>query len=220
MTHEFRLNRLLSKPLTFLLLKTPLTPNQVTLLSLFFGVLAGCLFSIGNFKFEITAALAYQLAVILDNCDGEIARAKNQKSAIGAWLDIGSDFLVDLSLFLGLAIGTAKKGILGPILLFAMLCVSGTAIHLALVVAEKIKGFGPAAFGVPHPDHKTRKNFFLTFFDALREGESCWLVLIFVLAKKTEYLLWLGGVYMQLIWISAAFVNFKWLFFKTPDEVH
>lgn len=215
---EFRLNRVFSRPLTRLLLKTPLTPNQTTLLSLFFGILAGCLFSNGAWRWGILGALSYQLAVLLDNCDGEIARAKNWGSSFGAWLDIACDLLVDLSLFLGIAIGMANKAASGPIRLFAFLCVSGAMFHFALVVTEKLKGFGPAAFGAPHPEHKTRKNFFLSVFDALREGEISWLVLLFALMNKTGSLLWLGGIYMQIIWISALLINFKWLFLRTRHE--
>ena len=218
MSQDFRLNRLLSQPLTSLLLKTPVTPNQVTFLSLFFGVLAGCLFSTALWPYELLAALSYQFAVVLDNCDGEIARAKNMRSSFGAWLDIAVDFCIDLVLFSGLAVAVAKKGYPGPVALFLFLCLSGTSIHFALVVLEKLKGFGPAAFGAPHPDHKTRRNFFLTAFDALREGEASWLVLLLVLTHRTEYLLWFGGIYMQLIWMSGLFVNFKWLFLKASHE--
>ena len=218
MSYEFRLNRMFSKPLTSLLLKTPVTPNQVTLGSLFLGILAGCLFSRGIFSMEILAALCYLLAGILDNCDGEIARSKNRMSAWGAWLDIVSDILVDLSLFLGLAVGAARKGVAGPIVFFTILCLSGALFHFSLVILEKLKGFGPAAFGAPHPEHKSRKNFFLTCFDALREGDTSWFVLLFVLFHKTEYLLWIGGLYMQLLWISAVVINFKWYFSSVSRE--
>ena len=218
MSGNFRLNRVLSKPLTSLLLKTPLTPNQTTLLSLLFGVLAGCLFSSGISRWEITGALFYQSAVILDNCDGEIARAKNSMSKFGAWLDIACDLLVDLSLFLGIAIGTAKKGVPGPVLPFALLCLGGVIAHFILVILEKTKGFGPAAFGTPRPENETGRNFFLKVFDAFREGEASWFVLIFACLKKTECLLWLGGIYMQILWIAAVFMNFKPLFLKSRDE--
>ena len=46
---EFRLNRLLSRPLTRMLLRTPLTPNQVTTLTLVLGIFSGWLFSQGAY---------------------------------------------------------------------------------------------------------------------------------------------------------------------------
>ena len=61
------MNRALSKILTVWLLKTPLTPNQVTLISLGFGVLSGVLFSKGEWMLSVAGALLLQVAAVLDN---------------------------------------------------------------------------------------------------------------------------------------------------------
>lgn len=209
---EFRLNRILSGTLTPLLLRTPLTPNQVTLSVLGFGVAAGFFFSQGNYLAAVWGAACYQLAAVLDNCDGEIARAKNKQSKIGGWLDIAADALVDIFIFSGIAMGILKNDPEKPAFLFLGLCVSGVFIHLLLVILEKLKGFGPAVFENPNPDAHQRQSVAFLVFDALREGDASWLVVAFALAGKTEWLLWLGAFYMQAIWISAAIFNFKWLF--------
>ena len=88
-------------------------------------------------------------------------------------------------------------------------------MHFLLVVLEKMKGFGPAVFNAPHPGHGKRKNILLGIFDALREGEASWLVLILAVLGQTPFLLLAGGVYMQLVWISAVVINFRWLSGKT-----
>ena len=209
---EHRLNRVLSKPLTGILLKTPLTPNQVTLISLSCGLLAGFFFSRGTYLFSLAGAASYQLAVILDNCDGEIARAKNMRSVFGGWLDVATDFLTDLSLFLGIGFGMKQAGVPGPVVLFMVLCLSGALIHLALVVLEKIKGFGPAVFTAPTGGPTERKNVLLDIFDALREGEASWFVVFFTVIHQVSVLLWAGGIYMQLLWITAFLSNFRRLF--------
>ena len=210
--HDLRLNRVLSRPLTRLLLKTPLTPNQVTLLSLACGLAAGYFFSLGRYAASLAGAAGYQLAVVLDNCDGEVARAKNMRSSLGGWLDVLVDILNDLALFTGVALGLRRQGIPGPVWLFLALCLSGAAIHCLLVVLEKVKGFGPAVFESPHPEQGQRRDFWLTLFDALREGEASWFVVLFACAGQTQYLLWAGGVYMQALWIGAALVNFRRVF--------
>ncbi len=209
---EFRLNRVFSKPLTRLLLATPLTPNHVTTISLLLGIWGGWSFAQGTYGSALTGALLYQIAVVLDNCDGEIARAKNLGSVFGGWYDIVADFVTDLSLFGGIALGALKAGLPGPVPLFAVLCLSGALLHLSLVVIEKLRGFGPAVYGAAHPEHATRKNPFLNFFDCLREGDSSWFVVIFAVMGRTDWLLWFGGVYMQVLWISAFVVNFRWVF--------
>ncbi len=209
---EFRLNRLFSKPLSEVLLRTPLTPNHITTVSLALGLGAGYFFSRGSYAEGLWAALLYQLAVILDNCDGEIARAKGLGSTFGAWYDIFADFVTDFSLFAGLAVGALRSGAEGPILLFAALCLTGGLMHLSLVILEKLRGFGPAAYASPHPEHSTRKNPFLTLFDSLREGDSSWFVVLFTASGHAIWLLWFGGVYMQVLWLAALVMNFRWLF--------
>lgn len=209
---EFRVNRLFSRPLTSVLLPMGVSPNQVTTVSLACGLAAGWLFSQGAYAQALAGSLLYQLAVVLDNCDGEIARAASKGSVFGAWYDIGADFVTDLSLFMGVAAGAARSGTEGPVALFAALCLSGAILHLSLVVLEKLRGFGPAAYAAPHPEHSTRKNPFLTFFDCLREGDSSWFVVLFAASGQAVWLLWLGGVYMQALWIAALVLNFRWLF--------
>ena len=214
---DFRLNRILSRPLTHLLLRTPLTPNQITFLTLAFGVLAGVFFSSGLYLQTLLGAFFYQTAVVLDNCDGEVARAKNMKSEFGSWLDIAADFFTDVALFTGIGLGVYRQGVEGPVLLFTLLCVSGSGLHVFLVVMEKVRGFGPAVYQAPHPEHAQRKDFWLTLFDALREGDISWGVVLLTVFNGLPWLLWLGGIYMQALWIGALLVNFRWTFLKRPS---
>ena len=210
---DFRLNRVFSEQLTPLLLRLPVTPNQVTLLSLACGILAGFLFARGTYFPSLWGAACYELACILDNCDGEIARAKNLGSVFGGWLDIGADFLTDLSLFIGIGYSVLKNGAEPKFVAGALgLCLFGTLMHCSLVVLEKYRGFGPAEFDVPHPAVKYRERFFFKFFDALREGDASWLVVAFAAAGKASYLLWFGAGYLQVLWVSALLLNFKHLF--------
>lgn len=207
----FRPNRLLSRPVSNLLLRTPIKPNHVTVLSAAFGAVAGMLFSHDNYLSGLAAAGCYQTAVVLDNCDGEIARAKNMKSPLGAWLDILADFTTDLALFTGLALGLHRNSPGEPALLLGSLCAFGACMHLLLVVLEKRRGFGPAAFATPNPDIPHRSRFFWKVFDALREGEASWLVLLFAVWGAEHWMLYFGAVYMQVLWVTALVVNFKWL---------
>lgn len=208
---NFRLNRVLSKPLTSMLMGTPLTPNQITTISLGLGLGAGYLFSRGEYGAAVAAAFLYQVAVVLDNCDGEIARAKNMKSRFGGWYDIAADLVTDLSLFGGVALGALGSGTEGPVILFAVLALSGALAHVLLVILEKIRGFGPAVFDAPHPEHASRKGPLLGLLDAIREGDSSWFVPILAVSGQAVWILWLGGIYMQLLWMASVTVNFRWL---------
>ncbi len=94
--------RQLSIPLTGVLLELPLTPNQVTLLSIGVGVAgAWCLLHAGT-AWALAGCVLFILCQVLDSCDGEIARVKNLRSRLGGLLDDFGDWLVHAALFLAL----------------------------------------------------------------------------------------------------------------------
>ena len=209
---SFKLNRFLSRPLTEILLLTPITPNQITVLSLLVGLLSGFLFSRGQYTSSISGALVFQVAVILDNCDGEIARAKNLKSVFGGWLDVIVDVIVDITLFSGITLGLFKSGFHFWILATGLLCVLGSITNCWIVIIQKNKGFGPAVHDQPHPQGSDRNKFYYQVSNALREGDASWFVVLFTVFNGTQYLLLCASFYMQLLWLTGLMLNLKWLF--------
>lgn len=203
------INRILSGPLTRFFTKTPITPNQITLLGLIFGVLCGIFFAFGTYYSSVAAACFFELAAVLDNCDGEVARIKNMKSELGGLLDIATDLVSDISLFLGLTVGLVMT-LKNPLLIIAgVLGCMGSLSNFMVVAFEKTKGFGPAVFGKPHPDHSLRTGAIHRLIDAVREGDASWFVLFFAVSGQTLYLLLLGAVYIHILWLSAVIMNFK-----------
>jgi CDP-alcohol phosphatidyltransferase-like enzyme len=100
---DLYIHRPLARRLVPLLLRTPVTPNQVTLLSGLTGVLAGA--SLGYAVHHpawclVTTGLLF-FSVVLDCCDGQLARAQGISSTTGAILDGVADYVVGLALALG-----------------------------------------------------------------------------------------------------------------------
>lgn len=77
--------------LTRLLLRTRLSPNHITLLSLFVSFAAAYGFLAGGYWLALVAALLYYLSTLLDCSDGEVARCTFRTSAFGCWLETVSD---------------------------------------------------------------------------------------------------------------------------------
>ena len=98
------LNRPLSRRLTPLLLDAPVTPNQVTMLSLAVGLVAAAAFAGPGSAWPVVGALLVQATAVLDCVDGEIARAKVLESAWGEILDVTSDTVIHVLAFLGIAV--------------------------------------------------------------------------------------------------------------------
>jgi len=99
------INRPISTRLTKYLVKTNLTPNQLTFLSFLVSLLASGLFAFGTYPFILSAGILAQLASILDGCDGEVANLKFQKTSYGAWFDAVLDRYADALLILGMSFG-------------------------------------------------------------------------------------------------------------------
>ena len=110
-THQplFPVVRHLSGWLTPLLLRTFLTPNLVTLLSLVLGLAAGAMFATGGYAEGIWGAAFLAGNYILDNCDGEIARHRNLTSRFGHYFDSFVDWVVHAVFFAGLGYGYAVR---------------------------------------------------------------------------------------------------------------
>lgn len=101
--------RRLSVRLSALLLTLPITPNQVTLASIGLGLVAAVSVAVGSWICSAVGGALLLGSLVLDNCDGEIARVKHLGSTFGAWLDIYGDFLVNAAFLSGMAVGAYRR---------------------------------------------------------------------------------------------------------------
>ena len=97
------INTFLLRPIAGLLVRvlyyTPITPNQVTIVSVLSGFAAAFFYSKGTARAFIVAGLLITLKDILDSADGQLARARQQQSRAGRFLDSIGDFVVDAAVF-------------------------------------------------------------------------------------------------------------------------
>jgi phosphatidylglycerophosphate synthase len=98
-------NRKVSRWFTRLFLAMGLSPNSITVFAGFIGLVAAAGFGMGTYSAGIVAALLFQLAAVIDCCDGEVARLTFTESPFGAWLDIVLDNIVHMAIFTGIAVG-------------------------------------------------------------------------------------------------------------------
>ncbi len=99
------LNRYLSLPLSRLLVRTPLTPNQVSVGILAIGLCGAYLASRGDYASMAWGAFLFQMQSVLDGCDGEMSRITHRGSLTGEWLDTVGDDLTNYSFYFGAAWG-------------------------------------------------------------------------------------------------------------------
>src|SRR5688500_8648703 len=90
-------NRRISGWFTRRVINLPVSPNHVTLLHFALGLAGAALLWQAAPWQHLLGALLFQLSVALDCSDGEIARLKYQHSALGSWLDVAADNVVNIA---------------------------------------------------------------------------------------------------------------------------
>jgi phosphatidylglycerophosphate synthase len=101
--------RRISIYITWLLLPTGISANQVTVLFFLTGLAAGILFLPGLPGFTLAGALTLQLWFVLDHVDGEIARYRENTTITGILFDNASHFVVHPFIFATLTLGVFRN---------------------------------------------------------------------------------------------------------------
>ena len=102
----------LYRPLAFLLVKIlalfPVTPNQISVMSMLCGIASGIILAGGTCTHWIIGGLMFALANVLDCCDGMIARFKHNGTRTGRIVDGLVDYVTNAAAYIGFAIGASK----------------------------------------------------------------------------------------------------------------
>ncbi|MCK5305926.1 MAG: CDP-alcohol phosphatidyltransferase family protein [Candidatus Omnitrophica bacterium] len=103
------INVKLGKIIARALAKKQLVPNQITILSFVFSILAALFFATNKYPLLILAAVFVQVHFTLDVADGHLARLKNSTSEFGSWLDSIVGRITDILWYTGICWGLYLK---------------------------------------------------------------------------------------------------------------
>ncbi|MET9031579.1 CDP-alcohol phosphatidyltransferase family protein [Streptomyces mirabilis] len=103
--------RSLSLRVTRLMLGTRVSPNQITTVMVFAGVLSGVALIVPGLGGAVLSVLFMQLYLLLDCVDGEVARWRRQFSPLGVYLDRLGAYLADAAVMVGMGIRAAELGL-------------------------------------------------------------------------------------------------------------
>jgi len=196
-------NRKLSRPISRWLLRTPLTPNQITVLSCMVGVCGALCFFPGGYWGPLCGALLLQFSVVLDCCDGEVARVKFMESPLGDWLDIVCDTVVHIAIFLGIGVAVWRDGVSHHALALAgILAVGGFLAFPLVTLAEKTEEAGERRGG--WEDRLIRK-----LLASLTTRDFSLLVVVSAITGKLLWFLWGAAIGAQVFWLSLAWLLFR-----------
>ena len=210
----FPLARQLGYYLSLILIRLPITANQVTFISMVVGLTGCALLMKGELNFNIYGALLLVLSYALDYCDGVIARIKDQCTSYGAAFDDFVDWIIDTAIFACLGYGTWSAE--GEIwwLWLGLIAAAGSTIDyivdlirvnrfdLARKAAEKAPEIEPE----PEAEEiKTPRQKLFYIFHTLSRAEFCFIILILSAFDIVWILLPFGAVGAQAFWLGDLF---------------
>jgi len=145
----------LSIRLSYILARTSVTPNQVTLLSTVVAFLAAAIIRSPTYWMRLVGVVVWFIGYILDLCDGDIARYRSMKSEFGHWFEAVSDRAKDLALLAAVTALAFSQVRASWVIWAGCLAVGGTLLHSYTITYgfKATKPFQPspvAKFGQIH----------------------------------------------------------------------
>ncbi len=193
------ITRLVSRQLTRLFLGSSITPNQITLLSLLFGLASGACFYSGSYRLGLAGAGLLVISAWIDCTDGEIARLKFLESKLGKQLDIYSDNIVHVTIFFAIGMGATQATGQKLYLLFGGLAVLGTLISFTLLNTSIMdKKSAGAQNQVPE-----------SLQEQIANRDFIYLILLMAIVGKLHWFIILAGAGSNLFASYALYTKYK-----------
>ena len=187
--------RWFSYPITKLLVKTAITPNQVTIIGFVLTVAAAIMFASTDYQIRILGGVIFFVGAILDHCDGEIARIKNKQSVFGRWLDGTLDRIGDVLVFIGISIGLFREK---PELIIIIIVLFAT---ISTTLWRLLSEYTVKSFQIP----QVKKDQPKIGFDA---PMTYILITIAAVSNTFLYVMILFAVIINLAWIKNTMMNY------------
>jgi len=84
---------------------TSVTPNQITLFNTTIGLIGAFFLSRPDYWPQVIGSLLFLSFAVMDGVDGEVSRLRIQDSQFGYYLDMITDNIVNVAIFVGIAFG-------------------------------------------------------------------------------------------------------------------
>jgi len=115
-----------------------ITPNQVTVSAILVGIASGIVYAL-NTPFAVAAAgLLVTAKDVLDDADGQLARAKGQYSRRGRFLDSIGDFVADAVIFAGITLSVLHTEPGAVTVLLGVLSFAGITLRVSYHVYYQV----------------------------------------------------------------------------------
>lgn len=125
--------RPLARPLTILFLRTPFTPNAISVISILLSLIGCAIAASPDPATHVWGLVMLLGGGIVDANDGEVARLRLEMSKTGAWLDAMGDDMARIALLLGIGGHVAHLQPTWPVWPITIASVAMTLLSLVLI---------------------------------------------------------------------------------------
>ena len=119
-----------------LLARASVSPNIVTTVGLFLGILCAMLYGLGGRAADL-GAFCFMLASWLDHVDGELARISRRTSRFGHYYDLATGGILLVGLFAGMGYGLREDSLGGYAILLGL--AAGVAIAVIFTLRMELE---------------------------------------------------------------------------------
>lgn len=192
-------NRTVSARLTRWLIASPVTPNQISYASLVTGLAGAWLLGSEGMLKSLCGLVLFQLSVILDHVDGEVARLKFLSSRLGKWLDNVNDHIVDLAVVGLLTWRVAGNGPAAHFVALGVVAAFGITLAFFVVFRWSVSG-QRLEVRTTTPAHllaraltvlANRDGFCLPLWVAILLGRPTWFLWALAMGANAYWVAWL-----------------------------
>ncbi len=135
------LDRKISWRLSLRLARTKITPNQVTIANTILGFVAAWMFAIPSYGVRLLASLLFLASITIDGIDGELARLQMSETDWGGKLDVATDNIVHVAIFVGIFMGAYRASADSTFLWLLPIQLGGFALcALSTLMAFRLRG--------------------------------------------------------------------------------
>ncbi len=207
-----KINRNFSLPVSKILIQLGISPNAVTTFVFLFTLGGAALATSTDYMWVAVAGLIFQIASILDGCDGEIARLTYQGTEAGAWYDTLTDNVRYGVFFCALGVhGYRVSGetyYLWAMALFALLLTYMVSMNVSYLRATRSKGTGLVVTAQVEKLMAERQSFWDRYILGARvlvkQDVSALIVFICCLANRPTWIFWGGFVGIAAMTFTVA----------------
>jgi phosphatidylglycerophosphate synthase len=183
------LNRPISTRISYLLIDTPVTPNQTTIFAFLVGLVGVVLIFLGGYVNVVVGTALLQINSIVDGIDGELARVRHQNSEFGAYLDSVCDEILNSATMIGIGYYLSHFKYGGqPLYLWAG-CVAGIANFAYALVHWHCKWKHGLGFYWWFEAYKPRRQ--------VHRSTSAWSYLKKLTMKESYFFLFMVGAILE-----------------------